>query len=389
MKALRYQGTRDVRIETVPDPAIVDARDMILKVTSCAICGSDLHLYDGLIPTLLKGDVLGHEFMGEVVEVGREVRSVKPGDRVVVPFNIGCGDCFFCKRELWSLCDRSNPNAALASKQFGYAPAGLFGYSALFGGYPGGQAEYVRVPFADINHVKIESDLDDEQVLFIGDIFSTGFMAVDVCGVQSGDVVAVWGCGPVGLFALRSAKMLGAERVVAIDRFPERLALAKMKCDAITIDYEKTDVLDALKELTSGRGPDICIDAVGMEAHGHGLEFWYDRAKQAVGLQPDRPTVLRQAVMACRKGGTVSVPGVYGGHIDHFPFGAAFNKGLTLKMGQTHTHRYAPALLERIEAKEIDPSFVVTHRLHLEEAPKGYDIFQNKKEGCIKVVLKP
>ncbi|WAS89769.1 zinc-dependent alcohol dehydrogenase [Nannocystis punicea] len=389
MKALRYHGTRDVRIETVPDPQLADARDMIVKVTSCAICGSDLHLYDGLIPTLQKGDILGHEFMGEVVEVGREVRAVKKGDRVVVPFNISCGDCFFCKRQLWSLCDRSNPNAAVATKQFGAAPAGLFGYSHMFGGYPGGQAEYVRVPFADVNHFKIESDLSDEQVLFIGDIFSTGFMAVEVCGVQEGDVVAVWGCGPVGLFALKSAKMLGAERVIAIDRFPERLELARTQCGATPIDYEKSDVIEVLKEFTSGRGPDICIDAVGMEAHGHGLEFWSDRVKQAVGLQPDRPIALRQAVMACRKGGTLSVPGVYGGPIDHFPFGAAFNKGLNLKMGQTHTHRYAPALLQRISAGEIDPSFVITHRLHLEEAPKGYDIFQHKKEGCIKVVLKP
>ncbi|MCY0990473.1 glutathione-dependent formaldehyde dehydrogenase [Nannocystis sp. ILAH1] len=389
MKALRYHGARDVRVETVPDPQLADGKDMIVKVTACAICGSDLHLYDGLIPTLQKGDILGHEFMGEVLEVGREVRDVQKGDRVVVPFNISCGDCFFCKRQLWSLCDRSNPNAALATKQFGAAPAGLFGYSHMFGGYPGGQAEYVRVPFADVNHVKIETDLSDEQVLFIGDIFSTGFMAVDVCDVQEGDVVAVWGCGPVGLFALKSALMLGAKRVIAIDRFPERLELARTKCDATPIDYEKSDVIEVLKELTSGRGPDICIDAVGMEAHGHGLEFWYDRVKQAVGLQTDRPTALRQAVMACRKGGTVSVPGVYGGPIDHFPFGAAFNKGLTLKMGQTHTHRYAPALLQRIAAGEIDPSFIITHRLHLEEAPKGYDIFQHKKEGCIKVVLKP
>ncbi|MFZ6183158.1 zinc-dependent alcohol dehydrogenase [Nannocystis pusilla] len=389
MKALRYHGARDVRVETVPDPQLVDAKDMIVKVTACAICGSDLHLYDGLIPTLQKGDVLGHEFMGEVLEVGREVRDVQKGDRVVVPFNIGCGDCFFCKRQLWSLCDRSNPNAALAIKQFGAAPAGLFGYSHMFGGYPGGQAEYVRVPFADINHFKVETDLSDEQVLFIGDIFATGFMAVDVCDVQEGDVVAVWGCGPVGLFALKSAHMLGAKRVIAIDRFSERLELARTKCDATPIDYEKSDVIEVLKELTSGRGPDICIDAVGMEAHGHGLEFWYDRVKQAVGLQSDRPTALRQAVMACRKGGTVSVPGVYGGPIDHFPFGAAFNKGLNLKMGQTHTHRYAPALLQRIAAGEIDPSFIITHRLHLEEAPKGYDIFQHKKEGCIKVVLRP
>lgn len=389
MKALRYYGTRDVRVETVPDPRILKPHDMILKVTTCAVCGSDLHLYDGLIPTLEKGDILGHEFMGEVVEVGNEVRAVKVGDRVVVPFNIGCGECFFCQRQLWSLCDRSNPNAAMATKLYGASPSGLFGYSHIFGGYPGGQAEYVRVPFADVNHVKIASDLSDEQVLFIGDILSTAYMAVEACDIQPTDTVAVWGCGPVGLLALKCAHLLGAQRVIAIDRFSERLALAKTQCNATIINYEDTDVIETLRELTSGRGPDACIDAVGMEAHGKGLEFWYDRAKQAVGMQNDRPIALRQVVMACRKGGTVSVPGVYGGIIDNFPFGAAFNKGLTLKMGQTHTHRYAPALLARIAAGEIDASFVITHRMALEEAPRAYDIFQHKRDGCIKVVLRP
>lgn len=389
MKALRYYGSRDVRVETVPDPRIVHGQDVILKVTTCAICGSDLHLYEGLMPTLEKGDVLGHEFMGEIVEVGPDVRKLRVGDRVVVPFNIACGGCFFCLRGMWSLCDNSNPNGAMAAKLFGYPPAGLFGYTHMFGGYPGGQAEYVRVPFADVNHFKVPDELSDEKTLFLGDVLSTAYMAAENCNIQPGDTVAVWGAGPVGLFTLQCALMLGARRVIAIDRFPERLELARSRCDAVPINYEEHDVLEVLKELTSGRGPDACVDAVGMEAHGHGLDFWYDRAKQAVGLQSDRPTVLRQVLIACRKGGTISVPGVYSGVIDKFPFGIAMNKGLTFRMGQTHTHRYVPRLLEKIAAGELDPSFIITHRMHLEEAPRGYEIFQQKREACIKVVLRP
>ncbi len=389
MKALRYYGTHDVRVETVPDPQIVHPQDAIVQVSLCAICGSDLHLYDGMIPTMEKGDVLGHEFMGEVVEVGTDVQRLRPGDRVVVPFNIACGTCYFCQSGLWSLCDNTNPNAGLTAKVYGASPAGLFGYSHMFGGYPGGQAQYVRVPFADVNHLQVPESLSDEQVLFLGDVLSTGYMAAENCAIRPGDVVAVWGAGPVGQFALLSARMLGAGRLIVIDRVPERLELARTRCDAVPIHDEETDVLEALKELTGGRGPDACIDAVGMEAHGQGLDYWYDRAKLAVRLQTDMPTALRQVVMACRKGGTVSVPGVYGGWIDKFPFGAAFNKGLTFKMGQTHTHRYMARLLDRIERGEVDPSFIITHRLHLEEAPRAYELFQKKRDGCIKVVLRP
>jgi threonine dehydrogenase-like Zn-dependent dehydrogenase len=389
MKALRWYGARDVRVEVVPDPVILHPRDAILKVTTCAICGSDLHLYEGLIPTMEKGDILGHEFMGEIVELGVDVKDLEVGDRVVVPFNIGCGACHFCERGLWSLCDRSNPNAALAEKALGAAPAGLFGYSHLFGGSPGGQAEYVRVPFADVGALKVPDGLRDEQVLFLGDIFPTGYMAAENCEIQPDHVVAVWGCGPVGLMAIKSAYMLGAREVIAIDRFHERLELARTACGATTLNYEQCDVIGELKERTQGRGPDACIDAVGMEAHGHGLDFWYDRLKQAVKLQTDRPTALRQVIYACRKGGIVSIPGVYGGLIDKFPLGIAFNKGLSLRMGQTHTHRYMRQLLARIEAGEIDPSFVISHRLALSEAPDAYAMFQKKEESCIKVVLKP
>jgi threonine dehydrogenase-like Zn-dependent dehydrogenase len=388
MKALRWYGSRDVRVETVPDPTIVQPRDAILRVTSCAICGSDLHLYEGLIPTMEKGDVLGHEFMGEVVEVGAGVTNLRVGERVVVPFNIACGQCHFCQRELWALCDNSNPNAAMAEKLYGSSASGLFGYSHLFGGFPGGQAEYVRVPFADIAALRVPEGLSDEQVLFLGDIFPTGYMAAENCDITPGDVVAVWGAGPVGLFAVKSAYMLGAGQVIAIDRVPERLEKAR-SWGATPINYETSDVLDALKELTQGHGPDACIDAVGMEAHGTGLDAWYDRIKLAVKLETDRPTAFRQVIQACRKGGTVSVPGVYGGFIDKFPLGAAFNKGLTLRLGQTHTHRYMRPLLERIQAGEIDPSFVISHRMRLDEAPRGYEIFQKKEECCTKVVLTP
>ncbi|MEG3860819.1 zinc-dependent alcohol dehydrogenase [Microcoleus sp. herbarium12] len=388
MKALCWHGANDVRVDNVPDPTIINPRDAILKITSTAICGSDLHLYNGFIPTMQSGDIMGHEFMGEVVELGSQVKNLKKGDRVVIPFTISCGSCFFCNRDLWSLCDNSNPNAGLAQKMFGHSPAGLFGYSHLTGGYAGGQAEYVRVPFADVGPLKIPDGLSDEQVLFLTDIFPTGYMAAENCDIKPGDTVAVWGCGPVGQFAIRSAFMLGADRVIAIDRVPERLEMAAA-AKAQIINYEEMDAGEAVTEMTGGRGPDACIDAVGMEAHGTGLDALYDKAKQAVRLESDRPTALRQVILACRKGGTVSIPGVYGGFVDKVPLGAAFNKGLTLKMGQTHVHRYLRPLLDRVQKGEIDPSFVITHRMKLDEAPDAYEIFKQKKDNCIKVVLKP
>jgi len=388
MKALCWHGANDVRVDNVPDPTIINPRDAIVKITSTAICGSDLHLYDGFIPTMQSGDIMGHEFMGEVVELGSQVKNLKKGDRVIIPFTISCGSCFFCNRDLWSLCDNSNPNAGLAEKMFGHSPAGLFGYSHLTGGYAGGQAEYARVPFADVGPLKIPDGLSDEQVLFLTDIFPTGYMAAENCDIQPGDTVAVWGCGPVGQFAIRSAFMLGADRVIAIDRIPERLQMAAA-ANAEIINYEEIDAGEAVTEMTGGRGPDSCIDAVGMEAHGTGLDALYDKAKQAVRLESDRPTALRQVILACRKGGTVSIPGVYGGFVDKVPLGAAFNKGLTLKMGQTHVHRYLRPLLDRVQKGEIDPSFVITHRMKLDEAPHAYEIFKQKKDNCIKVVLKP
>jgi threonine dehydrogenase-like Zn-dependent dehydrogenase len=388
MKALCWHGANDVRVDNVPDPTIINPRDAIVKITSTAICGSDLHLYNGFIPTMQSGDIMGHEFMGEVVELGSQVKNLKKGDRVVIPFTISCGSCFFCNQDLWSLCDNSNPNAGLAEKMFGHSPAGLFGYSHLTGGYAGGQAEYVRVPFADVGPLKIPDGLSDEQVLFLTDIFPTGYMAAENCDIKPGDTVAVWGCGPVGQFAIRSAFMLGADRVIAIDRIPERLQMAAA-AKAEIINYEEMDAGEAVTEMTGGRGPDACIDAVGMEAHGTGLDALYDKAKQAVRLESDRPTALRQVILACRKGGTVSIPGVYGGFVDKVPLGAAFNKGLTLKMGQTHVHRYLRPLLDRVQKGEIDPSFVITHRMKLDQAPDAYEIFKNKKDNCIKVVLKP
>jgi threonine dehydrogenase-like Zn-dependent dehydrogenase len=388
MKALCWHGANDVRVDNVPDPTIINPRDAIVKITSTAICGSDLHLYDGFIPTMQSGDIMGHEFMGEVVELGSQVKNLKKGDRVVIPFTISCGSCFFCNQDLWSLCDNSNPNAGLAEKIYGHSPAGLFGYSHLTGGYAGGQAEYVRVPFADVGPLKIPDGLSDEQVLFLTDIFPTGYMAAENCNIKPGDTVAVWGCGPVGQFAIRSAFMLGADRVIAIDRIPERLQMAAA-AGAEIINYEEMDAGEAVTEMTGGRGPDACIDAVGMEAHGTGLDALYDKAKQAVRLESDRPTALRQVILACRKGGTVSIPGVYGGFVDKVPLGAAFNKGLTLKMGQTHVHRYLQPLLDRVQKGEIDPSFVITHRMKLDEAPHAYEIFKHKKDNCIKVVLKP
>jgi threonine dehydrogenase-like Zn-dependent dehydrogenase len=390
MKAICWYGKNDVRVEKVPDPRILNPRDAIVRITSTAICGSDLHLLGGFVPTMEKGDILGHEFMGEVVEVGKGVNNLKVGDRVVVPFPIACGHCFFCKKELYSLCENSNPNAVLAEKLWGHSPAGIFGYSHLTGGYAGGQAEYARVPFADVGPIRIENGYTDEQVLFLSDIFPTAWMAAEACNIQPGDTVAVWGSGPVGLLTIRSCYLLGAERVIAIDRVPERLRMAREMAGADTIDYEAVDsVIDTLREETGGRGPDACIDAVGMEAHSHGLQYAYDRAKQAAMLETDRPIVLREAILACRKGGTVSVPGVYGGFLDKLPFGALMNKALTLRTGQTHVQRYLRPLLERIRKGEIDPGFIVTHRLPLDDAPLGYDLFKHKQDGCIKVVLKP
>ena len=389
MKALCWFGKYDVRVYDVPEPKILNPHDAIIKVTTTAICGSDLHLYDGYIPTMEKGDILGHEFMGEVVEVGTAVKNLKPGDRVVVPFTIACGKCFFCKQEKWSACDNTNPNAVMAETLYGYSGSGLFGYSHMMGGYAGGQAEYVRVPFADVGPIKIENGLTDEQVLFLSDIFPTGYMAAENCDIKPGDTVAVWGCGPVGQFAIKSAYLLGAERVIAIDDAPERLRMAAESGGAETINFAEEDVFDRLKQLTAGLGPDSCIDAVGLEAHGVSLDALYDRAKAALMMATDRPHALRQAIHACRKGGTVSVPGVYGGFLDKFPFGAAFAKGLTFKMGQTHVHKYLKPLLEKVEDGEIDPSFVITHRISLEEAPQGYATFKNKEQECIKVVMKP
>jgi len=373
----------------VPDPKILNSRDAIVKITSTAICGSDLHLYNGLVPTMEKGDILGHEFMGEVVEIGSEVKNVKNGDRVVAAFPISCGNCFFCQRELFSLCENSNPNAWIAQKIFGHSPAGIYGYTHMLGGFAGGQAEYARVPFADVGTVRIPDGLADEQVLFLSDIFPTGYMAAENCNIQPGDTIAVWGCGPVGQFAMKSAYLLGAERVIGIDRFPYRLRIAQEKTGAEIINYEECDVFETLMDMTGGLGPDACIDAVGMEAHLPGAIGAYDRVKQAMMLESDRPHVLRQAIIACRKGGTVSIPGVYGGFDDKIPLGALMNKALTVKTGQTHVQHYFGPLLERIRNGEIDPSFVITHRLTLEDAPKGFDAFLNKQNDCLKVVLKP
>jgi threonine dehydrogenase-like Zn-dependent dehydrogenase len=388
MKAVCWQGTNKVEVETVPDPKIINPRDAIVKITSTAICGSDLHLYDGYNPTMQKGDILGHEFMGEIVALGKGVKNKQIGDRVVVPFTISCGSCFFCNQDLTSLCDNSNPNAWMAEKMMGHSPSGLFGYSHLTGGYAGGQAEYARVPFADVGLFTIPEGLTDEQVLFLTDIFPTGYMAAENCNIKPGDTVAIWGCGPVGQFAIRSAFMLGAERVIAIDRVPERLQMAKAG-GAEILNYEDVEVGEALKEMTGGQGPDSVMDAVGMEAHGMGLEGMYDKVKQAVKLETDRPNVLRQAIVACRKGGTVSLPGVYTGFVDKIPMGAFMNKGLTMKTGQTHVHRYLRPLLEHVQKGDIDPSFVVTHALPIEQAPHAYEIFKHKKDSCIKVVLKP
>jgi threonine dehydrogenase-like Zn-dependent dehydrogenase len=390
MRANCWYGKQDVRVEQVPDPKILNRKDAIVKITSTAICGSDLHLYNHFIPTMEKGDILGHEFMGEIVDVGPEVKNRRVGDRVVVSFPISCGNCFFCKQEMYTLCENSNPNAWLAEKMFGHSPCGIYGYSHLTGGYAGGQAEYARVPFADVGTLKVPDSLSDEQVLFLSDIFPTGYMGAEMCDIKPGDTIAVWGCGPVGQFAMASAYLLGAERVIGIDRFPERLQMAREGAKAETINYEEQNVYDTLMEMTGGRGPDACIDAVGLEAHGgHGLVYAYDRMKQALGAETDRPIALREAVMACRNGGTVSVIGVYGGFIDKFPMGSFMNRSLTMRTGQCHVQRYWKKLLERVEAGEIDPSFVITHRMPLDDAPHGFDIFCNKEDDCIKIVLKP
>jgi threonine dehydrogenase-like Zn-dependent dehydrogenase len=384
-------GTGDIKVHQVPDPEIVNPHDAILRVTRTAICGSDLHLYDGYIPTMEAGDVLGHEFMGTVEEVGPEVKNLKRGDRVVVPFTISCGSCFFCKRQLWSLCDNTNPNAQIAETMYGYSGSALFGYSHIYGGYAGGQAQYVRVPFANVGPIKIENDLPDEKVLFLSDIYPTGYMGAENANIQPGDTVAVWGCGPVGLFAIASAYMLGAEQVVAIDRFPERLKLAREYCGATTIDYTDNDVVvvEALRDLTGGIGPDSCIDAVGMEAHSNTLVGMYDKVKQAVMLETDRPFVLRQAIQAIRKGGTLSIPGVYGGALDKVNFGAAFGKAVHIAMGQTHMHKYLKPLLKSIEDGRIDPTFLISHRVGIEEVPDMYKIWRDKKDQVTKIVIDP
>lgn len=390
MKALCWHGIGDIRCDNVPDPKIADPTDMIVRITTTAICGSDLHLYDGFMPTMQAGDVIGHEPMGIVEEIGKAVRKFKPGDRVVVPFTISCGKCWFCEQQMYSLCDNSNPNAEIAKKAMGHSPAALFGYSHMLGGFAGGQAEYLRVPYADVSPLKIESDLQDEQVLFLSDIFPTGYMAAENAEIQPGETVAVWGCGPVGQFAMQSAWMFKAGRVIGIDRVPERLEMARTQSRAETIDFSQADVYQTLMEMTKGRGPDRCIDAVGAEAHGMGTwDAVYDKVKSSMMMTTDRAHVLREAIFCCRKGGTLSIPGVYIGFPDKLPFGALMNKGLTVKTGQTHVAKYHTALLKRIEEGQIDPSFVITHRLPLEEGPAAYKTFRDKQDHCIKVVLKP
>lgn len=389
MKAVCWHSANDVRVETVPDPRILNPHDAILKVTATTICGSDLHIYDGYIPTMQPGDIIGHEFMGEVVDIGSAVQQLQVGDRVVVSSIIGCGQCFFCQRQLWSLCDNSNPNTWMQEPLFGFGTAGIFGYSHAFGGYAGAFADYIRVPFADFGALKVPHDLPDEQLLPLSDAFPTGYMAADLSNIEPGDIVAVWGCGPVGQFAIKSAYLLGAERVIAIDRVPERLQLAQDFGNAETINYEEIDAGEALKEMTGGRGPDACIDAVGMEAHGTGPEGLYDKAKQAIRVETDRPHVLRQMMLACRKGGTLSIMGVYAGLVDKIPMGAAMNKGLTFKMGQMHGQRYMPTLLDHVLNSDIDPSRVFTHHFSLDQTPQAFELFKHKQDHCIKVLLKP
>lgn len=390
MKALTWHGKGDIRCDHVDDPQIQGDDDIIIRVTSCAICGSDLHLMDGYMPTMQAGDVLGHETMGEVIEVGKGHGKFRVGDRVVVPFNIACGDCWFCRKGLFALCDRTNPNAEVAAKAMGHSPAGLFGYSHMMGGYAGGQAEYLRVPHASVGPIKVPDELDDDKVLFLSDIFPTGYMAAENAGIEPGDTVAIWGCGPVGQFAIQSAWMLGAGRVIAIDKVPERLEMARGIGGAEVIDFSRAKVYDALMDMTDGRGPDRCIDCVGTESDaGASLDAAVDQVKAALFLGTDRPHVLREAIFCCRKGGTISVPGVYVGLLDKIPFGAAMNKGLTFRMGQTHTHRYLEPLLQKVAGGLIDPGFVITHRATLDEGPDLYKTFRDKKDGCIKVVMRP
>ena len=390
MRANCWMGRNKVQVETVPDPEILNPRDAVVKISSTAICGSDLHLYDGYVPTMKKGDILGHEFMGEVVELGSEVRNLKVGDRVVVPFPIACGHCFQCLSGMYSLCENSNPNAPMAEKLWGHSPCGIFGYSHLTGGYAGGQAEFARVPFADVGPIKVDEDLTDEQVLFLSDIFPTGYMGAEMCDIRPGDTIAVWGAGPVGLFAAASARLLGAERVIVIDRVEYRLRMAREHVQAETLNYEEVGILEALNEMTGGRGPDAVIDAVGLEAHHDVTALHaYDRVKQAVRAETERPHALREAIMAVRNGGIVSVIGVYGGFMDKFPMGAVVNRSLTIRSGQTHVHRYLGPLLERIRNGEIDPTFVISHTMSLDEAPQGFEMFKHKQDDCTKVVLKP
>ncbi len=389
MKATCWMGMQKMEVKEVPDPQILNQSDCIIRITSTAICGSDLHLYNGFLPLMEPGDIMGHEFMGEVVEVGRNVKKLKTGDRVVVPFPIACGHCAACESEMYSLCQNSNPNAHIAEKMMGHSSAGMFGYSHLTGGFAGGQAEYARVPFADVGPLKVPEGMTDEQVLFLSDILPTGYMGAEMCGIKPGDTVAVWGAGPVGQFAIASAYLLGAEKVIAIDRFDYRLRMAKERAGAVTINYAEVDsVIDVLKDLTAGRGPDHCIDAVGLEGHTHGVMYVHDRAKQFLRIQPDRPIALREAILACANGGTVSVIGVYAGLIDKFPMNAVMNRSLTIKTGQCHVHRYMKPLLERIQKGEIDPTFVITHRLPLDQAAMGYKIFNDKQDNCEKIVLK-
>jgi len=378
----------DLRVETVPDPTIINPRDVILQVKLSTTCGSDLHFIDGYLPTMEAGDVIGHEFMGEIVEVGPDVRKVKKGDRVVVPSFICCGSCWYCEHDLWSLCDNTNPNAALQAPVLGYPTAGIYGYTHAFGGYAGAHAQYVRVPFADNDCFPVPDGVSDEQALFVSDAMPTGYMGADMCDIKPGDVVAVWGAGGVGLMAMQSAYLMGAERVIAIDRFPERLQMAREHANAETLDYTQVNVLEALKEMTGGRGPDGCIDAVGMEAHGTGAQYAYDRVKQALRLETDRGSALREAVLACRKGGTLSVLGVYG-LMDKFPMGVILNKGMTVRAAQQHGQKYVPRLLQHIAQGEIDPTYLVTHRMPLEDAPRGYEMFKKKEDGCVRAVFMP
>lgn len=389
MKALCYNGVNKLAVERVPDPGIINPHDAIIRVKMSSVCGSDLHLIDGFVPTMQKGDIIGHEFMGEVVEIGPEVKKLKKGDTVVVGSIIGCGQCQHCSHQEWSLCDNTNPNAYMVEKAFGHSTAGIFGYSHAFGGYAGSHAEYIRVPFADNGAFVVPEGLKDEQVIFVSDAFPTGYMAADMCNIKPGDTVAVWGCGGVGQMAILSAYLLGAEKVIAIDRYEDRLAMAKINGGAEILNYEKVDIQEALKEMTGGRGPDACIDAVGMEAHSNNLDYYYDKAKQKARLQTDRPIVLREAIYACKKGGTLSVVGVYGGLIDKFPMGAAMNKGLTFRMGQMHAQKYIPRLLDHLQKGEVDPSFILTHKWSLDAAPEGYEMFKNKTDNCVRVVFTP